>query len=194
MASLRRSNSTSTPSGFENSADIAPAGSASAAASDGTVDRRQGYRSLVAKLRFDQVNIVMPDVAGASGFLRALGVQVPEPSAEWMDWAEHHVEVPTATEGFGADLDSPAYAAHWGGLTGDFTGVVVNLRAEDRNDVDATFDRALELGAEGLRQPYDAFWGARYAVVRGPGPIVIGVMSPPDPAHRGEPPAVSDLA
>ena len=146
------------------------------------------------KLRFDQVNIVVPDVAGAAGFLRALGAEVPEPSDEWADWAAHHVGFTAVAEGFDTDLDSPAFAAHWGGLTEDFAGVVINLRTEDRDAVDATFGRALELAAEGLRQPYNAFWGARYAVVRGPGPVVIGIMSPADPAHRGEPPAVSDFA
>lgn len=148
----------------------------------------------MATLRFDQVNIVVPDVAGAAGFLRALGAQVPEPSDGWTDWAAHHVGFPAVADGFDADLDSPAFAAHWGGLTGDFTGVVINLRAEDRDAVDATFDRALELRAEGLREPYDAFWGSRYAVVRGPGPLAIGIMSPAEPDFRSEPPAVSDFA
>ena len=148
----------------------------------------------MASLRFDQVNIVVPDVAGAAGFLRALGAEVQETSDEWAEWAAHHVGLSASAEGFDADLDSPAYARHWGGLPGDFVGVVVNLRANDRKAVDAAFERALSLGGEGLRVPYDAFWGARYAVVRGPGPIVVGIMSPSDPESRGEPPPVSDFA
>ena len=92
------------------------------------------------------------------------------------------------------DLDSPAFAAHWGGLPEDFVGVVVNLRAADREAVDVTYEQAMALGAEGLRVPYDAFWGARYAVVRGPGPITVGIMSPADPAVRAEGPRVSDFA
>ncbi len=52
---------------------------------------------------------------------------------------------------------------------------------------------ALALGAEALHPPYDAFWGARYAVVRGPGPLVVGIMSPVDPELRDEPPAVGGL-
>lgn len=145
------------------------------------------------RLQFDQVNIVVPDVAGAAGFLRALGADVPEISDEWAEWAVHHVGLPAVAEGFAADLDSPTFGAHWGGLPRDFTGVVVNLRAEDRDAVDASFEQALALGAVALRAPYDAFWGARYAVVRGPGPLVVGIMSPADPAHRREGPALSDL-
>ncbi len=147
----------------------------------------------MADLRFDQVNIVLADVDGASTFLRSLGVQLPEVLPEWADWAPHHVGFPAAAEGFDADLDSSAYARHWGGLPAGFTGVVVNLRTADRDAVDATFDQALALGAVALRAPYDASWGARYAVVQAPGPIVVGLMSPADDARRGAPPALSDF-
>ena len=75
----------------------------------------------------------------------------------------------------------------------DFAGVVVNLRAVDREGVDATCDRAAKLGAEILRAPYDAFWGARYAVVLGPGPLAVGIMSPADPEFRSDSPSVSDF-
>ena len=145
-------------------------------------------------LEFDQVNIVVPDVVGAARFLRTLGAEVPEITGHWAEWAAHHIGFPAAAEGFDADIDSPAFAAHWGGLPEDFAGVVVNLRAEDRAAVDAAFERAVALGADGLRAPYDAFWGTRYAVVRGPGPLVVGIMSPTDPAARSEPPNVSDFA
>lgn len=144
-------------------------------------------------LRFDQVNIVVSDVVGASDFLRALGAGIDAVADEWAEWAPHHVGLPTVAEGFQADVDSPAFASHWGGLPEDFSGIVVNLRADDRDAVDVTFERALALGAEGLRAPYDAFWGARYAVVRGPGPIVVGVMSPTDPTARAAGPELSDF-
>jgi hypothetical protein len=145
-------------------------------------------------LRFDQVNIVVPDVAAAAGFLRALGADLQDMPDEWAEWAAHHVGFPAVADGFDADLDSPTYASHWGGLPGDFAGVVINLRTEDRRSVDATFERALTLEGEALRAPYDAFWGARYSVVQGPGPIVVGIMSPADPESRGQPPKVSDFA
>lgn len=148
----------------------------------------------MASLSFDQINIVVPDVAGAAQFIRDLGGEVPEITGEWVVWAAHHVGVPASSTGFDADIDSPAFAAHWGGLPKDFAGVVINLRAPDRDAVDATCERARSLGAEVLRAPYDAFWGSRYTVVLGPGPLAVGIMSPPDPELRLEPPAVSDFA
>ena len=151
------------------------------------------YVGSVADLRFDQVNIVVPDVDGAARFLRALGADVPEAAAGWADWAPHHRGFPASGEGFVADLDSPAFASHWGGVPEGFTGVVVNLRAKDRDAVDSAFERALTLGADSLRTPYDAFWGARYAVVRGPGPLVVGIMSVADPDAPGTPPSIADF-
>jgi uncharacterized glyoxalase superfamily protein PhnB len=157
-------------------------------------DRHDRYVEAVAALRFDQINIVLPDVVGATRFLGALGAQVQEVAEEWAEWAPHHAALPRVSDGFDADLDSPAFASYWGGLPSDFAGVVVNLRAADRAAVDAAFERAVALGAEGLRPPYDAFWGVRYAVVRGPGPIVVGIISPADPAARTDGPQVSDFA
>jgi uncharacterized glyoxalase superfamily protein PhnB len=48
-----------------------------------------------------------------------------------------------------------------------------------------------ELSAAGVpvqQAPYDAFWGARYAVVSDPDGNGVGIMSPVDDAHRSAPP------
>lgn len=148
----------------------------------------------MARLRFDQVNIVVPDVDGAVRFLRALGAEIPEADEQWAEWAPHHVTMPADPSAFDVDVDSASFASYWGGLPDDFAGVVVNLRADDRGAVDAAVEVASTIGATVLRAPYDAFWGARYAVVRGPGPIVVGIMSPSDQEARTAGPAVSDFA
>lgn len=93
----------------------------------------------MASLQFDQVNIVVSDVARAAGFLRALGAEVPELPDQWAEWAPHHIGFPPVAAGFDADLDSSAYASHWGGLPEGFSGVVVNLKADDREAVDAVY-------------------------------------------------------
>ena len=127
-------------------------------------------------------------------FLRALGADVNTVDGDWADWAPHHVGFPTVAEGFDSEFDSSAFGAYWGGLPTCFNGVVVNLLAEDRAGVDAAFELALSLGADGLKAPYDAFWGSRFAVVRGPGPIMVGLTSDMDAAFRTAGPAVSDFA
>ena len=39
-------------------------------------------------------------------------------------------------------------------------------------------------GYRGQQPPYDAFWGARYAVVEDPDGNAVGIMSPSDPDRR----------
>lgn len=150
--------------------------------------------------RVDQINVVLGDVDGAARFLIRLGVELP---AVLPGWEAHHRTIPTATSvhgghdladaTFGLDLDSSAFAQWWGGLPPSFQGAVVNVRVDDRPDVDRLYELALAAGGRPLRSPYDAFWGSRYAAVEGPGPLAVGVMSVPDPSHRSSPPDPSSL-
>ena len=146
--------------------------------------------------RVDQINVVVSDVDAASGFLHELGVDVPTATAEWTAWDPHHRTVPAATSPqgneteptFDIDLDSSAFARYWGGLPSSFAGVVIDLRVDERAGVDQLYERALSVGGRSLKEPYDAFWGARFAVVEGPGPLVVGLMSVRDPDHASAPP------
>jgi hypothetical protein len=145
--------------------------------------------------RIDQINLVLADVGAAARFLGDLGVGVSDTMPEW---AEHHRPVPTATSAHGSharqepvfdvDLDSSAFAGHWGGLPAGFVGAVLDVRVDQRDEVDQLHERAVGLGARSLKEPYDAFWGSRFATVEGPGPLVVGLMSVPDDAHRSAPP------
>jgi hypothetical protein len=104
-----------------------------------------------------------------------------------------HVGHDLVEPAFGIDLDSSAFAQRWGGLAASFRGVVVNLRVDERTHVDRLYEQALPIGGRSVTSPYDAFWGSRYAVVEGPGPIVVGIMSVPDAAHRSAPPNPSSF-
>ena len=46
------------------------------------------------------------------------------------------------------------------------------------------------LGHPSAQPPWDAFWGARYAIVEDPDGTHVGIMSPSDPARRRAPPAL----
>jgi hypothetical protein len=145
--------------------------------------------------RIDQINVVVGEVEAAAQFLIGLGVQL---HAAPPGWDAHHRTISTATSlhvghelaepAFGIDLDSSTFAQQWGGLAPSFSGVVVNVRVDERHVVDRLYDRALSIGGRSLKLPYDAFWGSRYAVVEGPGSIVVSVMSVPDAADRSAPP------
>jgi uncharacterized glyoxalase superfamily protein PhnB len=145
--------------------------------------------------RFGSVNLVVADVEAAASFLTELGVPLDDPAPEWAEWAVHHRNASAGDARFDVDLDSPAFASWWGGVPRERApGAVVNLHVGARDEVDRLHRLALASGAEELRAPYDAFWGARFSVVLAPGPLCVGLMSAPDPGRRTAPPAISDFA
>jgi uncharacterized glyoxalase superfamily protein PhnB len=144
---------------------------------------------------FDQVNIVSGDPATSIAFYRRLGVEIPEVHVWRTKTGTHHVSGPAAAEGAAdLDIDSTAFAQLWN--TGwrsrsDLAGrVVIGFKLETREAVDAAYAEAVGAGYMGLQSPYDAFWGARYAMVEDPDGIAVGLMSPIDPTRKTAPPEV----
>jgi uncharacterized glyoxalase superfamily protein PhnB len=133
----------------------------------------------------DQINLVVGDMEATADFYRRLGVEIA-PTAP--PWDEHHrtVEMP---EGLDFDLDSSAFATRWNaGWPSERVGVVLGFRLASRAAVDQTYDDLTRAGYEGQQSPYDACWGARYAVVTDPDGNAVGLMSPVDPERKAPPP------
>jgi hypothetical protein len=139
--------------------------------------------------RFGSINLILDDVAAASRFVAELGVEL-EPTLP--AWGAHHRNVAGVSD-FDADLDSAVFASWWGNVPSD-SHFVLNIRVDNREEVDHLYQQGLDAGAVELRAPFDAFWGARYAVMLGPGPLCVGVMSVPDPGRRTAPPPISAFA
>jgi uncharacterized glyoxalase superfamily protein PhnB len=62
--------------------------------------------------------------------------------------------------------------------------VVLGFRLASRESVDALYEELTGAGYRGAQPPYDAFWGARYAIVADPDGNSVGIMSPSDPERR----------
>jgi uncharacterized glyoxalase superfamily protein PhnB len=45
-------------------------------------------------------------------------------------------------------------------------------------DVDATYQRVVDAGFEGDKEPWDAFWGHRYAQLRDPDGVQVDLFAP----------------
>ena len=144
-----------------------------------------------ARPRLDQLNLVASDIEATLAFYRTLGLDLPD--EPWRDehGRAHHVEVRTP-DGAGIDIDSEALARSYnaGFEAGDAQRAVIGFSLVSREAVDALYARLTEAGAPGLQPPYDAFWGARYAIVADPDGRPVGLMSPADPARRSAPPAL----
>jgi uncharacterized glyoxalase superfamily protein PhnB len=66
---------------------------------------------------------------------------------------------------------------------------VIVFRVDSREDVDRRYDDMIAAGYAGQQPPYDAMWGARFAVVADPDGNSVGLMSESDPDRRTPSPA-----
>jgi predicted enzyme related to lactoylglutathione lyase len=128
-----------------------------------------------------QINIVVADMDRALAFYRLLG------------W-EPRVTGPHASlsfdNGFTVDFDTQEFAQHWNHAAPPLApgSIVLNLMMGEREAVDAAWQRLVDAGHDGRQAPYDAFWGARYAIVADPDGYQIGLMSRSSDDHRSSPP------
>lgn len=133
----------------------------------------------------NQINLVVRDIEAMVDFYRQLGLTIDDPDAPW----DRHHRTAAMPDGLDLDLDSQDFATMWNhGWPADRMGAVIGFRLPDRDAVDHTYETLTNAGYTGQQRPYDAFWGARYAVVEDPDGNSVGLMSPADPARRAPPP------
>ena len=140
-----------------------------------------------------QVDLIARDMEAMIGFYRALGAEIPEQSIWRTPSGIHHVDVPMPG-GLILHFDSPAlakcYDRGWREPTDAGTRCVLNFHVASREDVDRLHAKLTSLGYASAQPPYDAFWGARYAIVEDPDGNHVGLMSEIDPARRSAPPTL----
>jgi uncharacterized glyoxalase superfamily protein PhnB len=115
-------------------------------------------------LRLDLIGIVARDMGTSLGFYRRLGLDIPEGAED-----ESHVEA-TTPSGLRVAWDTveliqqidPAWTEPSGGHR-----VALAFLCSGPAGVDAKYDELAALG-HGHREPWDAFWGQRYATVKDP--------------------------
>jgi catechol 2,3-dioxygenase-like lactoylglutathione lyase family enzyme len=144
-----------------------------------------------AQARFDQVNLVVEDMDAAVAFYLALGMTVRFDGGEWPPGSgARHVALDNG-EGPIFELDNLAmvriYHGGWRQLDPDGRPVVLGFSLPSREAVDERYRELTAAGYTGRQEPYDAFFGARYAVVRDPAGNDVGLMSPIDQHRRRTP-------
>lgn len=138
----------------------------------------------------NQLNLVVHDMEASLAFYRRVGLDIPADAARAS--GGHHAEV-TLANGFVLEFDSPALAHAYAhpGLGPAALGGVIGFALPTREAVDALYAELSGAGYAGQREPYDTFWGARYAIVADPDGHPVGLMSPLDPARRSAPPPLT---
>jgi uncharacterized glyoxalase superfamily protein PhnB len=115
-------------------------------------------------LRPAVIEVVVTDMAASVSFYRDLGLDLPQ-DAE----SDDHVEVDLG--GLRLALDTVdtirSFDPGWSPPTGGHR-VALAFECDSPADVDASYRRLTESGAVGHLEPFDAFWGQRYATVHDP--------------------------
>ncbi len=113
--------------------------------------------------RFEYMGMIAKDLASTLNFYRLLGMEIAEGAEK-----EDHVEaklpgfrVAWETEALIRKLDP-----EWKPPVGQRIGI--GFLCDNPTEVDALFKNVTDAGYEGYKEPWDAFWGQRYAVVTDP--------------------------
>lgn len=124
--------------------------------------------------KLDLIGVAVRDMPRALAFYRALGWDIP---AE-MD-AEGHVEY-TLPNGLRFAWDTHevirSFDAGWQPPSGGH-GLGLAFLCESPAAVDTAFQRLMDLGYNAHKEPFDAFWGQRYAQVEDPDENVIDLFA-----------------
>jgi catechol 2,3-dioxygenase-like lactoylglutathione lyase family enzyme len=131
---------------------------------------------------FSQLSIVVADMAASLGFYRRLGIAA-DASPDGV-----HASV-TLPSGLLVEWDTADFAAVWdSGSRGAGGGGVLGFSVQTRQAVDDLYAELTAAGYRGRQRPYDAFWGARYAIVNDPDGNGVGLMSPIEAERKFWPP------
>jgi catechol 2,3-dioxygenase-like lactoylglutathione lyase family enzyme len=115
--------------------------------------------------RIDLIGLVVADLPASLAFYRRLGLPIPAGAD-----TEPHVEV-TLPGGLRLAWD-PVSTIHsfdpeWAAPKGS-PRMSLAFRCDSPDDVDAVYADLVKAGHESHKEPWDAFWGMRYAIVHDP--------------------------
>ncbi len=122
--------------------------------------------------QLNAIGIVASNMAESIRFYRLLGLDVPETPEEG------HVDT-FLPNGVRFMLDSEetvrSFKEDWQRATGNQIGLA--LECGSAAEVDEVYARATAAGFEGEKEPWDAFWGQRYAQLRDPDGVPVDLYA-----------------
>ena len=122
--------------------------------------------------QLNAVGIVVSDMARSLRFYRLLGLDVPETPEEG------HVDafLPSGVR-FMLDTEETvrSFRPDWVRATGNQLGLA--LECGSPAEVDEVYDRVVAAGFHGEKEPWDAFWGQRYAQLADPDGVPVDLYA-----------------
>lgn len=121
-----------------------------------------------------QVNLIVTDLERAKEFWATLGF----PSAP----RHPKAAVIAFASGMNLVVHEPDFARHWDpAYAGPLAGsTVIDINVSSRSDVDDLHDRVVAAGYDSSVEPWDTFFGSRYAIVSDADGHRVGLKSPQD--------------
>jgi uncharacterized glyoxalase superfamily protein PhnB len=120
--------------------------------------------------QLDAIGIVSSDLARSIAFYRLLGVEFAD--------GEGHIEA-TMQNGMRLMLDTEevmrSFWPDWQRATGN--QVALAFACSSPADVDETYARVVAAGFRGEKEPWDAFWGHRYAQLADPDGVPVDLFA-----------------
>jgi uncharacterized glyoxalase superfamily protein PhnB len=128
---------------------------------------------------FDVIGLVVADMGKALAFYRRLGLDIPAAADD-----EPHVEH-ALPGGLRLAWDTVetirSFSPDWTAPTGDGR-IGLAFRCDSPAEVDSSYAGLVQAGYESMHEPFDAFWGQRYATVRDPDGNAVDLFAAlPDP-------------
>jgi predicted lactoylglutathione lyase len=123
--------------------------------------------------QLNAIGIVASDMGRSIAFYRLLGIDVPETPDEG------HVDT-FLSNGVRFMLDTEevvrSFRPEWTRETGNQVGIA--FECSSRSEVDEMYRRAVDAGFHGEKEPWDAFWGQRYAQLQDPDGVGVDLYAP----------------
>ena len=122
--------------------------------------------------QLNALGIVVSDMARSIHFYRLLGIDLPETPDEG------HLDT-FLPNGVRFMLDGEevvrSFRPDWTRETGN--QLVLAFQCESAAEVDETYARVTEAGFHGEKEPWDAFWGQRYAQLQDPDGVPVDLFA-----------------
>lgn len=125
--------------------------------------------------RLDAIGIIVSDMARAIAFYSRLGLEFPSGAVD-----EAHAEA-VGPGGVRVMLDTEASVSSfsdWSAPTGGSPRTALAFLCDSPAEVDRLYADLVDGGAHGHLEPFDAFWGQRYATVHDPDGNAVDLFAP----------------
>jgi uncharacterized glyoxalase superfamily protein PhnB len=122
--------------------------------------------------QLNAIGIVVSDMDRSIRFYRLLGLDVPETPGEG------HVETTLANGArlmFDSEETVKSFRPDWTRQTGN--QLALAFECSGPAEVDEVYARVVDAGFDGEKEPWDAFWGQRYAQLADPNGVPVDLYA-----------------